>query len=87
MELKDLIRSGISENLPEDEILAKIAAYIYQLIEQDPQKLMQILYRLDVFEKDIQQAMSENNLKLRSHFLAKAIIQRQMIKLKNWKGD
>lgn len=58
----------------------KLAAYIHQLINNDFQKLISILYRLDVSEKKLKQLLAEQNADA-GFVIANAIIERQKEKM------
>lgn len=58
----------------------KLSAYIHQLINKDFQKLVSILYRLDVNEKKLKQLLEEKNVDA-GFIIADAIIERQKEKI------
>jgi hypothetical protein len=55
----------------------KLAAYIHELINNDFQKLIAILYRLDVDEKKLKTLLAEKNATDAGIIIAGAIIERQ----------
>ena len=55
----------------------KLAAYIHQLINHDFQKLIGILYRLDVSEQKLKTLLAEKNATDAGIIIADAIIERQ----------
>jgi len=55
----------------------QLAVYIHQLINNDFQKLISILYRLDVSEKKLKASLAEKNATDAGIIIANAIIERQ----------
>jgi hypothetical protein len=58
----------------------KLAAYIHELINKDFQKLISILYRLDVSEKKLKNLLSQKASDA-GFIIADAIIERQVEKI------
>ena len=58
----------------------KLAAYIHELIDQDFEKLVRILYRLDVNEKKLKALLAEANTDS-GLLIAGLIIERQLEKI------
>ena len=76
-----------NEFLPDDESLflnelqKVLAVKIETLINRDLDKLLQILYRIDVSQNDTDQAFNLGEVKKISHCLAERIIVRQLQKI------
>lgn len=58
----------------------KLAAYINDLINNNFEKLISILYRLDVSEKKLKQMLAANNQEDAGLLIASCIIERQVQK-------
>ena len=72
----------LPENISEQELREKIKIYINHLINTDFQKLISILYRVDVDEKKLKKLLQENTHKDASEIIANLMIERQAEKLK-----
>jgi hypothetical protein len=59
----------------------KLAAYIHSLINTDFEKLISILYRLDVSENKLKALLAENQAVDAGVLIAAAIIERQLQKI------
>lgn len=59
-----------------------LAAVILRYFEKSPEKLFQILYRIDVSEQDIQSSMDSPNIELNAQRLAEKVITRELKKIK-----
>ena len=59
----------------------RLAAYLNDLINQDFEKLVQLLYRLDVSEKKLKALLSQNNQADAGRIIADLIIERQLQKV------
>ncbi|CAN5722542.1 hypothetical protein BH10BAC2_BH10BAC2_42420 [soil metagenome] len=59
----------------------KLADYIHQLIDNDFEKLISILYRLDVSEKKLKTLLAERSAEDAGLLIANAIIERQLQKI------
>ena len=69
-----------------DEIFRKeLAAYIHELINSDFEKLISILYRLDVNEKKLKTLLAEKAATDAGILIADAIIERQVQKINSRK--
>jgi hypothetical protein len=69
---------------PEDEIIIKISQYLSELLQRNPEKLNQILYRLDVGEREVMEALGQSKLEEKALSLSRSIVKRQVEKMKNW---
>ena len=85
-ELIPAIRQSMGIDLPENisfELLKeKLAAYINHLIQADFEKLVSLLYRIDVSENKLKYLLNENPGEDAGKIIAGLIIERQMQKIK-----
>ncbi len=66
------------ENFADEEVLVQIlAARIGELLEQQPEQLMSLLYRLDVLEEKIRPVMRPDAPEPANIGLARLVIERQ----------
>ncbi|MEP6673876.1 MAG: hypothetical protein ABJA78_01930 [Ferruginibacter sp.] len=61
----------------------RLAAYINELIKRDFEKLVFILYRVDVFENKLKELLKLNADEDAGRTIAKLIIERQLQKIKS----
>jgi hypothetical protein len=84
-QLQQEIIQTISENLlPEPTLTAfkeKLASYINDLINHDFEKLIQLLYRLDVSEQKLKSVLASSSSNA-GFIIAQMIIERQLQKIK-----
>lgn len=80
IEIKD--NSLDTESAFWDEIKMKLKLIIKHLLRTNHQRLLDILYRIDVSEKIVSRAFSLGNEELISQELALCIIERQIKKVK-----
>jgi len=73
----------LPENISFEIMKEKHSAYINNLIETDFEKLVSILYRIDVNEYKLKNMLLENNGEDASKIIADLIIERQMQKIKS----
>ena len=73
----------LQENLSMDELKEIIAAYINPLISNNFNKLISILYRMDINESKLKQLLADNPDKDAGVIIADLIIERQIQKLKS----
>ena len=67
------------------ELRAVLIRRIEELIEKDTEKLMWILYRIDVDEKKVRESLTANSSLIYPEVLADLIIERQIQKAKTRK--
>lgn len=81
------IRKAVEMELPDDisfaEIKDKLSYHINELIQHDFQKLVTILYRIDVSEAKLKFLLKENPGEDAGKIIAELIIERQLQKLKS----
>lgn len=65
-----------------EALVKQLAEAIVFLLLHDMEKLMNILYRIDVFERDTKAAFAQNNPEQIAPRLAELILQREMQKAK-----
>ena len=85
-ELIQLVNEEMAIDLPEkisfNEIREQLSKYINDLIVNDFQKLVALLYRIDVSESRLKQLLLEENHEDAGKVIADLIIQRQLEKIK-----
>jgi type III secretory pathway component EscR len=86
-EIINLLRKELSIDLPENIVLNEAAiilsVYINELIQTDFQKLVFILYRIDVNETKLKKILQENPGEVSGRIIADLIIERQLQKIKS----
>lgn len=81
---QEIIQSISSDLLPETSLAAfkeKLSAYINELINRDFEKLIHILYRLDVSEQKLRSTLDVSSSDA-GMIIAQMIIERQQQKIK-----
>jgi len=85
-ELIQLVNTEMAIDLPEqisfNEIREELSKYINDLIVNDFQKLVSLLYRIDISELRLKQLLLEENHEDAGKVIADMIIQRQLEKIK-----
>ena len=88
-ELINAVKNDFSIVLPEhagmEQLHAALSAYINHLIVNNFTQLINLLYRLDVSEKKLQQWLLENTAEDAGKIIADLIIERQLQKIKSRK--
>ena len=86
-EIINLIKKELSIDLPENIVLNELAiilsAYINELVQTDFQKLVFILYRIDVNETKLKKILKQNPGEDSGRIIADLIIERQLQKIKS----
>jgi hypothetical protein len=67
---------------PSEEIREQLISLINELIKNDFQSLVQLLYRIDVDEKKLKEALKNNSQHDSAPVIAELIIERQLQKIK-----
>ena len=75
----------LQEGLSIDELKKIIAGYINPLISQNFNKLISILYRMDINEAKLMQLLHDNPAEDAGMIIADLIIERQLQKIKSQK--
>jgi len=72
------LRADLTEAVKNEEQLLKLVEqYVQELIDTDFEKLLLVLYRLDVSEKKVKQALEINGAEKASNSIAKLILERE----------
>jgi hypothetical protein len=86
-ELIPVLRQSMDFDLPENisfEILKeKLSAYINHLIQADFEKLVSLLYRIDVSESKLKYLLHENPGEDAGKIIADLVIERQLQKIES----
>ena len=75
----------LSEDISKNELQQKLTAFINELIVNDFQRLITILYRIDVDEKKLKRILKENIGKDAGEIIANLIIEREIQKIETRK--
>ena len=88
-ELIQSINEELALELPSkinaDELRQQLAVYINDLVIHDFQKLVSVLYRIDISELRLKQLLKDNPDREASLLIADLIIERQLQKIKSRK--
>ena len=86
-DLIPMIRQSMEIDLPEnisfDKLKEQLSSHINFLIQSDFQKLVSILYRVDVDESKLKHLLKENPGHDASNIIADLIIERQLQKIRS----
>ncbi len=72
----------LSSQITEAELTAALAEHINYLINTNFEKLVNILYRIDVNENKLKELLSKSHEENTATIIAKAVIKRQLQKIK-----
>jgi len=72
---------ALSEKISLEELLSQLAVHINQLILQNFEQLVNLLYRIDVSEAKIKSILSMQTNENAGNIIAKLIIERQLEKI------
>jgi hypothetical protein len=64
-----------------DDLIALIIPVIQQMLNRDFEKLLQVCYRIDLGENKLKQILHESEPELMAFDLAKALVERQILKI------
>ena len=81
--LRQSLEIDLPENTTEEELFEKLSSHINYLIESNFQKLVSILYRVDIDEKKLRQLIQENSNKDAGMIITELIVERQLQKIKS----
>ena len=81
--LKETLHIDLPENISFDTLKKKLSDHINHLIQSDFQKLVSVLYRIDVSEAKLKYLLKENTETDASGIIADLIIERQLQKIKS----
>ena len=77
--------TDLSEDISKNELQQKLTAFINELIVNDFQRLITILYRIDVDEKKLKRILLENAGTDAGEIIASLIIEREIQKIETRK--
>ena len=69
------------------ELQEKLSKQIFDLIQNDYNRLLAILYRIDVDEKTVSECLGSTDIFTAADSLAKAVIERQIKKIRYRMGN
>ncbi|HLK30218.1 MAG TPA: hypothetical protein VKT28_16675 [Puia sp.] len=72
----------LAEKISFEEIRKKLEAHINHLINHDFEKLVSLLYRIDVSESKLKNLLNENKNANAGNLIAELIIERQLQKIR-----
>ena len=73
---------ALSDKITAEELQIELSAYINNLIKNDFEKLVALLYRIDVNEEKLKYFLIDNPNEDAGNTIAKLIIERQIQKIK-----
>ena len=74
---KDFEVDSIPEDVTEEELLDFLKRYIYDLLDNNMERLFYLMYRLDINEQKVQEALSPKAEKPPHELIAKLIYSRE----------
>jgi hypothetical protein len=81
------LRQSLSIDLPEniqfEELKGRLSVHINQLIQSDFEKLVSLLYRIDISEPKLKLLLQQNPGEDAGKIIAELIIERQLQKIKS----
>ncbi len=81
--LRQSLEIDLPENISYDLLKEQLSSHINFLIQSDFQKLVSILYRVDVNESKLKHLLKENPGYDAANIIAELIIERQLQKIKS----
>ncbi len=81
--LNHSLQIDLPENISFELLKEKLSQHINQLIQHDFEKLVSILYRIDVNESKLKNMLLENSGEVAGKIIADLIIERQLQKIKS----
>lgn len=82
-EINDNLSLTVAPGISMDELHVLVAAHVNSLIQKDFQKLIYILYRIDVSESKLKQLLQQNAGTDAGKLIAALIIERQVQKMES----
>ena len=79
--INDQISTDFTDNIPINELQEKLRSYINDLIQNDFQRLISILYRVDVNETKLKRILKEEAGRDAADIISHLIIERQLQKI------
>jgi hypothetical protein len=80
--LKKDLQIELADKISLEEVKKKLAAHINHLINHDFEKMVSLLYRIDVNENKLKNMLHENKNEDTGKLIAEMIIERQVQKIK-----
>jgi hypothetical protein len=81
--INDSLDVALKENLSRDEIKERLTEYINDLIDRNFNKLVNLLYKIDVSESRLKGLLDETSGNNAGDIIAELIIERQIQKIKS----
>lgn len=81
--LKTFMQIDLPENISFEQLKERLADYINELIQSDFNKLVSLLYRVDVSESRLKYLLQHSGGEETGKIIAELIIERQIQKLKS----
>ena len=82
-EINKTMELNIADTVSNEELHSRLASRINELISDDFQKLINLLYRIDVNEKKLKTLLAENTHTDAGAIIATLVIERQLEKIKS----
>ena len=83
--LNNQLDTNFPETIPKQQLVEKLSVYIDDLIQNNFQKLVVILYKIDVSEKKLKQLLQESEGVNAAGIISTLIIERQREKIESRK--
>ena len=80
--LRDQLAIELPEQMSMDELQEKLAGHIHYLINHDFERLINLLYTVDVSESKLKNLLQEDSNTDAGYIIATLIIERQLQKIK-----
>ena len=81
--LRQSLGIDLPENIQFEELKEKLSVHINHLVQSDFEKLVSLLYRIDVSELKLKRLLQQNTGENAGRIIAKLIIERQLQKIKS----
>jgi hypothetical protein len=81
--LRQSLGIDLPENIQLEELKGRLSVYINQLIQTDFEKLVSLLYRIDISEPKLKHLLQQNPGEDAGKVIAELIIERQLQKIKS----
>jgi len=81
--INDSLGVALKENLSRDQIKERLTEYINDLIDHNFNKLVNLLYKIDVSESRLKRLLDETSGNNAGGIIAELIIERQIQKIKS----
>lgn len=81
--LRQSINIELTDDMPFEELKRKLSVHINHLIQSDFEKLVSLLYRIDISEPKLKNLLQDNPGDDAGNTIAELIIERQLQKIKS----